>query len=63
MRFLYAVLALAGTEAALAHAPDGGFLSGIGHQLTSIHHLPAAILLAALATLLVLAVRHNRSTR
>ena len=62
MRFLYAVLALAGTEAALAHTPDGGFLSGIGHQLMSIHHLPAAVFLAALVTLLVLAARRNRST-
>lgn len=63
MRFLYAVLALAGTESALAHTPDTGLLSGIGHQLTSVHHLPAAVLLAALVTLLVLAVRHNKSTR
>jgi hypothetical protein len=63
MRFLYAVLALAGAEAALAHTPDGGLLGYIGHQLTSVHHLPALVLLAALITLLVLAVRHNRSTR
>ena len=62
MRFLYAVLALAGTESALAHAPDGGLLSDIGHQLTSVHHLPALVLLAALITLLVLAARHHKRT-
>jgi alcohol dehydrogenase YqhD (iron-dependent ADH family) len=63
MRFLYAVLALAGTETALAHTPGTGFLADLGHQLTSLHHLPAAVLLAVLITLLVLVTRRNRSSR
>ena len=62
MRFLSAVLVLAGTGSALAHTPDAGFVSDFGHQLTSLHHLPAAVLLAVLITLLVLVVRRNRST-
>lgn len=62
MRFLYAVLALAGTESALAHAPDTSLLSDLGHQLTSLHHLPAAVLLAILITILALVARRNRST-
>jgi alcohol dehydrogenase YqhD (iron-dependent ADH family) len=57
------VLALAGTETALAHTPDTGFLADLGHQLTSLHHLPAAVLLAVLITLLVLVTRRNRSSR
>ena len=43
MRFLVAALALAGAETALAHTPDTGFLSSLGHQLTSLHHSPAAM--------------------
>jgi len=62
MRFLSAVLVLAGTGSALAHTPGADFLSDFGHQLTSLHHLPAAVLLAVLITLLVLVVRRNRST-
>lgn len=60
MRFLYAVLALAGTESALGHTPDAGFPGDLGHQLTSLHHLPAAVLLAVLITVLVLLARRNR---
>ena len=62
MRFLYAVLALAGTETALAHAPDAGLLSDLGHQFTSVHHLPAAVLLAALITLLILVAHRKKSS-
>ena len=62
MRFLSAVLVLAGTGSALAHTPDARIVSDFVHQLTSLHHLPAAVLLAVLITLLVLVVRRNRST-
>jgi hypothetical protein len=58
MRFLSGALALAGAEAALAHTPDSGFLSNFGHQLTSLHHSPAAMLLGVLVLgLLLVAVR------
>jgi len=63
MRFLSAVLVLTGTGSALAHTPGTGFLSDLGHQLTSLHHLPAAALLAVLITLLVFVARRIRSTR
>jgi len=62
MRFLFAVLALSGAGTALAHTPDAGFLADFGHQLTSLHHLPAAAMLAILVTLLVILVRRSRST-
>ena len=62
MRFLFGVLALAGTGIALAHTPDAGFLAGFGHQLTSLHHLPAAAMLAVLVMALVLLARRNRRT-
>ena len=58
MRFLSGVLALASAEVALAHTPDTGFLSNFGHQLTSLHHSPAAMLLGVLVLgLLLVAVR------
>ena len=49
----------------LAHIPDGDVTSigSVGHQLTSLHHLPGMLLLVAWATLLVLALRRNRSGR
>jgi len=62
MRFLFSVLALAGTGTALAHTPDAGFLVDFGHQLTSLHHLPAAAMLAVLVMALVLLARRNRRT-
>ncbi len=55
MRFLLAALAFAGAETALAHTPDTGFLADFGHQLTSLHHSPAAMLLGVLVLALVLA--------
>ena len=55
MRFLLAALAFAGAETALAHTPDTGFLANFGHQLTSLHHSPAAMLLGVLVLALVLA--------
>ena len=58
MRFLSGALALASAEAALAHTPDSGFLSNFSHQLTSLHHSPAAMLLGVLAVgLLLVAIR------
>ena len=58
MRFLSGALALASAETALAHTPDAGFLSNFGHQLTSLHHSPAAMLLGVLVLgLLLVAVR------
>ena len=63
MRFLFAVLALAGAGTTLAHTPDAGLLADLGHQLTSLHHLPAAAILVVLVTLLVLLARRSRSTR
>jgi len=62
MRFLFAVLALAGAGTALAHTPDAGFLADFGHQLTSLHHLPAAAMLIVLVTLLTFVVRRARRT-
>ncbi len=55
MRFLLAALAFAGAETALAHTPDTGFLADFGHQLTSLHHSPAAMLLGVLVLVLLLA--------
>ncbi len=63
MRFLVAALALAGAETALAHTPDTGFLSNLGHQLTSMHHAPAALLLGVLVAVLLLVAIRNRATR
>ena len=63
MRFLIAALALAGAGKALAHTPDTGFLSNFGHQLTSLHHSPAALLLGALVLVLMLVAIRNRATR
>ncbi len=58
MRFLLAALAFAGAETALAHTPDTGFMADFGHQLTSLHHSPAAMLLGVLVlALLLVAVR------
>ena len=62
MRFLSGALALAGAETALAHTPDASHLGNLFHQVTSFHHLPAAIILAMLLTLLVMRVRRNRVT-
>jgi hypothetical protein len=55
MRFLFAALAFAAAEPALAHTPDTGFLANFGHQLTSLHHSPAATLLGVLVLVMVLA--------
>ncbi len=63
MRFLVAALALSGAEAALAHTPDTGFLSNLGHQLTSLHHAPAAIFLGVLLLVLALVAIRHRATR
>jgi len=58
MRFLSGALALATADVAMAHTPDTGFLSNFGHQLTSLHHSPAAMLLGVLVLgLLLVAVR------
>jgi hypothetical protein len=54
MRFLIAALALASAGTALAHTPDTGFVSNAGHQLTSLHHSPAAMLLGVLVLVLML---------
>ena len=62
MRFLSGALALAGAEAALAHTPDSGFLSNFGHQLTSLHHSPAAMLMGVLVLgMLLVAVRASKT--
>ena len=63
MRFLIAALAFASAETALAHTPDTGFLSNFGHQLTSMHHSPAALLLGVLVVVLMLVAIRNRATR
>ena len=63
MRFLFAALAFAGAETALAHTPDTGFLSNFGHQLTSLHHSPAAMLLGVLVVILMLVAIRNRTAR
>ena len=63
MRFLSGVLALASAETALAHTPDAGFLSNFGHQLTSFHHSPAAMLLGVLVVILMLVAIRNRTAR
>jgi hypothetical protein len=63
MRFLIAALALASAGTAHAHTPDTGFLSNFGHQLTSLHHSPAALLLGVLAVALVLVAIRNRTAR
>jgi hypothetical protein len=53
----------AGTGTALAHTPDTGLLSNLGHQLTSLHHSPAAMLLGVLVVVLMLVAFRNRATR
>ena len=63
MRFLSGALALASAEAALAHTPDSGFLSNFGHQLTSLHHSPAAMLLGVLVLALLLVAVRGLKTR
>ena len=63
MRFLSGALALASAETALAHTPDAGFLSNFGHQLTSLHHSPAAMLLGVLVVGLLLAAVRALKTR
>ena len=63
MRFLIAALAFAGAETALAHTPDTGFLSNFGHQLTSLHHSPAAMLLGVVVLVLMLAAVRKLTTR
>ena len=63
MRFLIVVLALAGAGTALAHTPDTGFLSSFGHQLTSLHQSPAAMLLGVLVVVLMLVAIRKRTAR
>ena len=63
MRFLIAALALAGTGTALAHTPDTGFPGNFGHQLTSLHHSPAALLLGVVVLVLMLVAIRNRTAR
>ena len=63
MRFLIAALAFAGAETALAHTPDTGFLSNFGHQLTSLHHSPAAMLLGDLVLVLMLVAVRKLTAR
>ena len=63
MRFLIAALAFAGAETALAHTPESGFLSNFGHQLTSLHHSPAAMLLGVLVLVLMLVAVRKLITR
>ena len=63
MRFLIAALAFAGAETALAHTPDTGFLSNFGHQLTSLHHSPAAMLLVVLVLVLMLVAVRKLTAR
>lgn len=63
MRFLSGVLALASAETALAHTSDSGFLSNFGHQLTSLHHSPAAMLLGVLVLGLLLVAVRSLKTR
>ncbi len=63
MRFLIAALAFASAETALAHTPDTGFLSNFGHQLTSLHHSPAAMLLGVVALVLMLVAVRKLTTR
>ncbi len=63
MRFLIAALAFAGAETALAHTPDTGFLSNVGHQLTSLHHSPAAMLLGVLVLVLALVAVRRLTAR
>ena len=63
MRFLVAVFALASAGTALAHTPDTGLVSNLGHQLTSPHHAPAAMLLAVLVVVMMLVAIRNRAAR
>ena len=63
MRFLIAALALAGAGTALAHTPDAGFVGKFGHQLTSLHHSPAAMLLGVLVVVLMLVAIRRRTAR
>ena len=63
MRFLSGALALASADVALAHTPDAGFLSNFGHQLTSLHHSPAAMLLGVLVLGLLLVAVRSLKTR
>jgi len=63
MRFLIAALTFASAETALAHTPDTGFLSNFGHQLTSLHHSPAAMLLGVLVLVLMLVAVRKLTTR
>jgi hypothetical protein len=63
MRFLIAALAFASAETALAHTPDTGFLSNFGHQLTSLHHSPAAMLLGVAVLVLMLVAVRKLTTR
>ena len=63
MRFLIAALAFAGAETALAHTPDTGFLSNFGHQLTSLHHSPAAMLLGVVVLVLMLVAVRKLTAR
>ncbi len=63
MRFLVAAFALAGAGTALAHSPETGFAGNFGHQLTSLHHSPAAMLLGVLVVVLMLVAIRNRAAR
>jgi hypothetical protein len=47
----------------MAHTPDPGFLGNFGHQLTSLHHSPAAMLLGVLVVVLMLVAIRNRTAR
>ena len=63
MRSYPALLALFVSGPVLAHLPDGdaGLSGGLLHQLVSLHHAPGMLILLAWASLLVLALRRNRS--
>ena len=63
MRFLIGALTFAGAETALAHTPESGFLSNFGHQLTSLHHSPAAMLLGVVVLVLMLVAVRKLTTR
>jgi hypothetical protein len=63
MRFLVAAGLFASAETALAHTPDTSFLGDFGHQMTSLHHSPAAMLLGVVALVLVLVAARKLTTR
>lgn len=65
MRRIPAALAFFAPVQVLAHVPGDGadLLASLGHQLTSLHHVPGTLILAALATFAVLVLRRSRSGR